>query len=50
MSVLEDAIVSRVRQTSPGVQAIRSPYEPIIGVLCQALAAAGTAPDRKSVV
>jgi hypothetical protein len=45
-TVLEGAIVARVRQTSPAVRAIRSPYEPIVGVLCQALAAAGAPPDH----
>src|SRR5262249_38765919 len=47
-TVLEDAIVARVRQLSPEVRAIRSPYEPIVGVLCQALTAAGAPPDRSA--
>lgn len=40
-TVLEDAIVARVHTTSPAVQPIRSSAEPIIGVLIEALVAAG---------
>lgn len=42
-TALEDAIVARVRETAPAVHAVRTPHEPITGVLVQALAAAGTA-------
>lgn len=40
-TALEDAIVARVRTTSPGIQPIRSSVEPIVGVLIEALIAAG---------
>lgn len=39
-TLLADAIIERVRQTSPAVQPIRSHFEPIIGVLFSALEAA----------
>lgn len=39
-TVLEDAIVARVRTTSPAIQPIRSGVEPILGVLIEALIAA----------
>lgn len=42
-TALEDAIVTRVRTTSPKIQPIRSSVEPIIGVLIEALLAAGVA-------
>lgn len=42
-TTLEDAIVARVRTTSPAIQPIRSSVEPIIGVLIEALLAAGVA-------
>ena len=45
-SVLEDAIVAQVRTVSPDVHPIRSSYEPIVGVLFEALAAAGTTVDQ----
>lgn len=45
-SVLEDAIVAQVRTVSPDVHPIRSSHEPILGVLLEALAAAGTPVDR----
>ena len=45
-AVLEDAIVARVRTTSPEIRLIRSRAEPIVGVLVQALGAAGFAVDR----
>src|SRR5262249_33306975 len=45
-SVLQDAIVARVRSTSPDVHPIRSTTEPVVGVLIQALAVAGTPVDR----
>ena len=40
--VLQDAIVARVRTTSPDIRPTRSPAEPVVGVLIQALAVAGT--------
>ena len=40
-SVLEDAIVARVRTASPDVRPVRIQTEPVIGVLVQALAVAG---------
>lgn len=42
-TALEDAIVARVRTASPAIQPIRSSAEPIIGVLIEALLAAGVA-------
>jgi N-acetylglucosamine kinase-like BadF-type ATPase len=42
-TLLADAIIERVRETSPAVQPIRSRFEPIIGVLFSALEAAGVA-------
>jgi N-acetylglucosamine kinase-like BadF-type ATPase len=42
-TLLADAIIERVQQTSPAVQPIRSHFEPIIGVLFSALEAAGVA-------
>jgi N-acetylglucosamine kinase-like BadF-type ATPase len=44
-TVLEDAIVAAVRTASPAVRPLRSPHEPIIGVLYQAFAAAGVPVD-----
>lgn len=44
-TVLEDAIVARVRETSPHIRPIRSQAEPVLGVLLQALALAGTVVD-----
>ncbi len=40
--LLADAIVEQVREISPDIQAVRSPYEPITGVLLTALDLAGT--------
>ncbi len=40
-SLLADAIIERVRVTSPAVQPTRYPFEPIIGVLFTALEVAG---------
>jgi N-acetylglucosamine kinase-like BadF-type ATPase len=45
-TVLADAIVARVRTTSPEVRPVRSPSEPIVGVLVQALTTAGVAVDQ----
>ena len=45
-TVLEDAIVARVRTTSPEVQPVRSRSEPIVGVVAQALTIAGVAVDQ----
>jgi N-acetylglucosamine kinase-like BadF-type ATPase len=45
-TVLEDAIVARVRVTSPAVRPVRSRAEPVIGVLMQALLAAGAPADQ----
>ncbi len=42
-SLLADAIIERVRTTSPAVQPTRCRFEPIIGVLFTALEAAGGA-------
>jgi N-acetylglucosamine kinase-like BadF-type ATPase len=44
-TVLEDAIVARMRLASPGIRPIRSPAEPIVGVLLEALGAAGVPLD-----
>lgn len=44
--LLADAIIQRVRETSPGVQPIRSSYEPIIGTLLSALELAGVSIDE----
>jgi N-acetylglucosamine kinase-like BadF-type ATPase len=44
-SLLADAIIERVRTTSPDVRPIRSPFEPIIGVLFTALETAGVTID-----
>jgi N-acetylglucosamine kinase-like BadF-type ATPase len=40
-TVLEDAIVATLRQTAPAIRPMRSPAEPIIGVMLQALSTAG---------
>jgi N-acetylglucosamine kinase-like BadF-type ATPase len=45
-TVLEDAVVAPVRLSSPAVRPIRSPSEPIVGVLIQALATAGIVVDQ----
>jgi N-acetylglucosamine kinase-like BadF-type ATPase len=44
--VLQDAIVTRVRTTSPDIRPVRSPAEPVVGVLLQALTVAGAHADR----
>jgi N-acetylglucosamine kinase-like BadF-type ATPase len=44
-TALEDAVVARVRLSSPAVRPARSPAEPIVGVLVQALGLAGVAID-----
>jgi N-acetylglucosamine kinase-like BadF-type ATPase len=44
-TVLEDAIVARMHSTSPDMRSMRSPAEPVAGVLIQALGAAGTHVD-----
>jgi N-acetylglucosamine kinase-like BadF-type ATPase len=44
-TVLEDAIVARVRLTAPQARPIRTPHEPISGVVLQALTMAGSAVD-----
>jgi N-acetylglucosamine kinase-like BadF-type ATPase len=44
-TVLEDAIVARMRLAMPGIRPIRSPAEPIVGVLLEALGAAGVQLD-----
>jgi N-acetylglucosamine kinase-like BadF-type ATPase len=44
-AVLEEAIVARVRDGSPEVRPLRSPAEPIVGTLLEALAAAGVVVD-----
>src|SRR5579871_76778 len=44
--VLEDAIVARVRTASPAVRPLRSPNEPVVGVLLEALGAAHVTVDR----
>jgi N-acetylglucosamine kinase-like BadF-type ATPase len=45
-TILEDAVVDRVRMVSPRVHPIRSPHEPIVGVMFEALAAADTTVDE----
>ncbi len=45
-AALEQAIVGRVSQSSPEVQPQRSEYEPIVGVLLQALATSGVEIDE----
>jgi hypothetical protein len=42
-TVLEDAIVARVRSVWPEIRPIRSRAEPIVGVLIEALGAANVA-------
>ena len=44
-TLLPDAIIERVRTTSPGVRPVRSRFEPVIGALFTALEVAGTAID-----
>lgn len=43
---LENAIVERMRMASPLIQPVRSAHEPIVGVLLEALAAAGVTADQ----
>lgn len=45
-TVLEDAIVASVRQSAPDVRPVRSPAEPVIGVMLEALSAAGVTVDQ----
>lgn len=45
-TVLEDAIVGAIRPGAPDVRPIRSPTEPIIGVMLQALNASGVKIDQ----
>jgi N-acetylglucosamine kinase-like BadF-type ATPase len=45
-TVLEEAIVLRVEQVSPEIHPVRSPHEPIVGVLFEALIAAGVEIDE----
>lgn len=45
-TTLEDAIVARVRETSPEVRPVRSSSEPVVGVLLHALAVAGVTVDQ----
>lgn len=45
-SLLSDAIIERVHRTAPTAQPVRSPFEPIIGVLFTALEAAGVVIDE----
>jgi N-acetylglucosamine kinase-like BadF-type ATPase len=45
-TVLEDAIVARIRPSAPNMRPVRSPTEPIIGVLLQALSASGVTIDQ----
>lgn len=45
-TLLADAIIARVRETSPDIQVVSSPYEPIIGVLFSALEIAGVTIDE----
>jgi N-acetylglucosamine kinase-like BadF-type ATPase len=44
--VLADAIVARVRTKAPAVRPVRSPCEPIVGVVAEALSAAGSVVDQ----
>ena len=45
-SVLEDAIVATIRALSPDVRPMRSPAEPVVGVVLQALSEAGVTLDQ----
>jgi N-acetylglucosamine kinase-like BadF-type ATPase len=45
-TVLEDAIVASVRQAAPDIRPVRSLAEPVIGVMFQALLAAGITLDQ----
>ncbi|SRR5579883_2450976 len=45
-NVMVDAIVEQVHITSPEVQPVRSPFEPVVGVLYTALETAGIATDE----
>jgi N-acetylglucosamine kinase-like BadF-type ATPase len=45
-TLLEEAIVERVVEVSPEVHPVRSPHEPIVGVLLEALVAAGVEIDE----
>lgn len=45
--LLADAIVEAVRAASPAVQPARAPFEPVVGVLFSALAAAGVQLDTR---
>lgn len=45
-TALEDAIVASIQPSAPDVHPVRSPTEPIIGVLLQALSVAGVTIDQ----
>lgn len=45
-SVLEDAIVGAIRTYAPNVSPVRSPAEPVVGVVLQALSEAGVTLDE----
>jgi N-acetylglucosamine kinase-like BadF-type ATPase len=45
-TVLEEAIVATLRQAAPAIRPMRSPAEPIIGVMLQALGTAGVRLDH----
>ena len=45
-TVLEDAIVATLRRAAPAIRPMRSPAEPIIGVMLQALSAVGVELDH----
>lgn len=45
-TLLAEAVIERVQQTSPAVQAMRCRFEPVIGVVCAALEAAGVVVDE----
>jgi len=48
-TALEEAILARVRSTAPEIRAIRSRAEPIVGVVVEALAAAGAPVERQTI-
>ena len=43
---VKQAIIDQVQQTSPSVHAVRCRFEPVIGVVCAALEAAGVVVDE----
>jgi N-acetylglucosamine kinase-like BadF-type ATPase len=45
-TLLAEAIIEQVQQTSPAAYAVRGRFEPVIGVVCAALEAAGVVVDE----